>query len=38
MIQQVADFLLAQDIVKTKVDARAAVDGFCVAEYQRSRR
>lgn len=33
MIQSVADFLLAQDIIKTKVDARAAVDGGPVIEY-----
>jgi len=38
MIQQVADFLRAQDILKTSVDARAAVDGSWVAEYQRGRR
>jgi aliphatic sulfonates family ABC transporter substrate-binding protein len=38
MIQQVADFLAAQDIIKTKVDGRAAVDGSWVAEYQKARR
>lgn len=38
MIQQVADFLLAQDIVKSKVDGRTAVDGSYVAEYLRARR
>jgi aliphatic sulfonates family ABC transporter substrate-binding protein len=38
MIQRVADFLLAQDIIKTKVDARAAVDGRWIAEYLSSRR
>jgi ABC-type nitrate/sulfonate/bicarbonate transport system substrate-binding protein len=38
MIQQVADFLVAQDIIKTKVDAKAAVDGSKIAEYLKSRR
>ena len=38
MIQQVADFLVAQDIIKTKVDAKAAVDGSRIAEYLKGRR
>src|SRR5262249_62178155 len=38
MIQQVADFLLAQDIIKNKVDAKAAVDGTWVSEYLTARR
>jgi ABC-type taurine transport system substrate-binding protein len=38
MIQQVADFLIAQDIIKAKVDARAAVDGTWAAEYLKARR
>jgi aliphatic sulfonates family ABC transporter substrate-binding protein len=38
MIQQVADFLVAQDIVKTKVDAKAAVNGAWVTEYLKDRR
>ena len=38
MIQQVADFLLAQDIIKNKVDAKAAVDGTWVSEYLKARR
>jgi aliphatic sulfonates family ABC transporter substrate-binding protein len=38
MIQQVADFLVAQDIIKTKVDAKAAVDGSRIAAYLRDRR
>jgi hypothetical protein len=38
MIQQVADFLHAQDIIKAKVDAKAAVDGTWIAEYLKARR
>jgi RNA-binding protein YhbY len=38
MIQQVADFLSAQDIIKTKVGAKAAVDGTWVTEYLKGRR
>jgi hypothetical protein len=38
MIQQVADFLLVQDIIKNKVDAKAAVDGTWVTEYLKARR
>jgi hypothetical protein len=38
MIQQVGDFLLAQGIVKTKIDGRAAVDGSYVSEYLKTRR
>jgi aliphatic sulfonates family ABC transporter substrate-binding protein len=38
MIQQVADFLAAQDIIKRKVDAKAAVDGTWIADYLKSRR
>lgn len=38
MIQRVADFLLAQDIIKTKVDAKSAVDGTWIAEYLKGRR
>jgi ABC-type nitrate/sulfonate/bicarbonate transport system substrate-binding protein len=38
MIQQVADFLLAQDIIKAKVDAKAAVDGTWIAEYLKAPR
>jgi aliphatic sulfonates family ABC transporter substrate-binding protein len=37
MIQQVADFLLAQDIIKAKVDSNAAVDGTWIAEYLKAR-
>lgn len=38
MIQRVADFLVSQDIIKTRVDAKAAVDGTWVAEYLKERR
>ncbi|HET8576657.1 MAG TPA: NrtA/SsuA/CpmA family ABC transporter substrate-binding protein [Methylomirabilota bacterium] len=38
MIQRVGDFLLAQDIVKAKIDAKTAVDGSWVAEYLKARR
>jgi aliphatic sulfonates family ABC transporter substrate-binding protein len=38
MIQQVADFLYAQDVIKTKVDAKAAVDGRWATEYLKGRR
>jgi len=38
MIQQVADFLVAHDIIKTKVDAKTAVDGSRIAAYLRDRR
>ena len=38
MIQQVADFLYAQDILETKVDAKAAVDGTWVTEYLKGHR
>ena len=37
MIQQVADFLLAQDIIKAKVDGQVAVDGSYVADYLKSK-
>jgi len=33
-----ADFLLAQDTIKNKVDAKAAVDGTWVSEYLKARR
>ena len=32
MIQQVGNFLLTQDIIKTKIDGKSAVDGSWVAE------
>ena len=38
MIQRVGDFLLAQDIIKTRIDAKAAVDGSYAAEYVKSKR
>lgn len=38
MIQQVADFLLSQGIIKTRVDGRAAVDGSYVAAYLKTKR
>jgi ABC-type nitrate/sulfonate/bicarbonate transport system substrate-binding protein len=38
MIQQVADFLHGQDIIKAKVDAKTAVDGTWIAEYLKARR
>lgn len=38
MIQRVGDFLLAQGIVKAKIDGQAAVDGSWVAEYLRAKR
>ena len=38
MIQRVADFLLAQDIIKAKVDARTAVDGAWIADYLKATR
>jgi aliphatic sulfonates family ABC transporter substrate-binding protein len=38
MIQQVADFLLAQDVIKNKVDGQAAVDPSYVEDYLKSKR
>jgi hypothetical protein len=38
MIQRVGDFLLAQDIIKVKIDGKAAVDGSWVAEYLKVKR
>jgi taurine transport system substrate-binding protein len=38
MIQRVGDFLLAQDIIKVKIDGKAAVDGSWVAEYLKLKR
>lgn len=38
MIQQVADFLFSEGIIKAKVDGKAAVDGSYVAEYLKTRR
>jgi aliphatic sulfonates family ABC transporter substrate-binding protein len=38
MIQRVADFLSAQEILRTKVDAKAAVEGSWVADYLRTKR
>jgi len=38
MIQQVGDFLFAQDIIKVKIDARSAVDGTYVTEYLKAKR
>ena len=38
MIQRVGDFLLAQDIIKAKIDGKAAVDGSWIAEYLKARR
>jgi aliphatic sulfonates family ABC transporter substrate-binding protein len=38
MIQRVADFLFAQEIVRARVDAKAAVDGSWVAEYLKTKR
>jgi hypothetical protein len=38
MIQRVGDFLLAQDIIKVKIDGKAAVDGSWVAEYLKMKR
>jgi hypothetical protein len=38
MIQQVGDFLLAQGIIKAKIDGRAAVGGTWVAEHLKTKR
>lgn len=38
MIQQVADFLMAEGIIKAKADGRAAVDGSHVADYLKTKR
>jgi len=38
MIQKVGDFLLAEGIIKSKIDGRAAVDASYVAEYLKARR
>lgn len=38
MIQRVGDFLLGQDIIKVKIDGKAAVDGSWVAEYLKVKR
>jgi aliphatic sulfonates family ABC transporter substrate-binding protein len=38
MIQRVGDFLLAQDIIKVKIDGKAAVNGSWVAEYLKVKR
>lgn len=38
MIQHVGDFLLAQGIIKTRIDAQAVVDGSYVAEYLKAGR
>jgi aliphatic sulfonates family ABC transporter substrate-binding protein len=38
MIQRVADFLASHDIIKTKVDAKIAVDGTWVSDYLKQRR
>jgi aliphatic sulfonates family ABC transporter substrate-binding protein len=38
MIQRVADFLFAQEILRSKVDAKAVVDGSWVADYLRTKR
>ncbi len=38
VIQQVGDFLLSQGIIRTKIDARSAVDGSYVADYLKARR
>jgi aliphatic sulfonates family ABC transporter substrate-binding protein len=37
MVQRVADFLASQDIIKTKVDAKAAVDGRWIGDYLKHR-
>jgi aliphatic sulfonates family ABC transporter substrate-binding protein len=38
MIQQVGDFLLAQGIIKSRIDGKWAVDGSYVAEYLKAKR
>ncbi len=38
MIQKVGDFLLREDIIKSKIDGRAAVDASYVADYVKARR
>jgi hypothetical protein len=37
MVQRVADFLASQDIIKTKVDAKTAVDGRWIGDYLKHR-
>jgi aliphatic sulfonates family ABC transporter substrate-binding protein len=38
MIQRVGDFLVAQDIIKVKIDGKSAVDGSWAAEYLKAKR